>query len=144
GRRGGGLTSPITPRAGVGGVAWLPLAWARGPPRRTQIGLTPAPLADTGASNTGVSSGHLLFLQVEHAASMALSATSEHISSPRQPQHPAQPGTGLPLCPHPRTAMPLIVCRKQDSPVFPLCLRLPNMASFLPLMMWHVSCFRTG
>ena len=90
----------------------------------------------------GGSLGHLLFLQGEHSASLALSATSEQISRPRQPPHPAQPGKALPLCPRPRTALPLMVCTLQDSPPFPPRHRWPNMASLLGFIKWHVACFR--
>ena len=50
----------------------------------------------------------------------------------------------LRLCPLPRTAGALVVCRFLDRPTMPSRLRSVHMASFLPLMTWHVSCFMTG
>src|SRR5436305_12599123 len=64
--------------------------------------------------------------------------------APRLPTALASERTPVVLCPRQRTTLPLLVCRKQDSPLFPPRLRSLNMASFLCLLKWHVSCLRTG
>lgn len=64
---------------------------ATGRPAHIPLGSTPAPLADTGASYTGVSSRHLPFLLVERSVFITLSATLEKRVRPRQPQHPSRP-----------------------------------------------------
>src|SRR5437764_14560463 len=64
--------------------------------------------------------------------------------APLSPSALASERTLVALCPHPRTALLLMVCTFLDSPLFPPRLRSLNMASFLGLRKWHVPCFRTG
>ena len=125
----------LFPLAGVGRRAPCRRDRRIASPHTEMINASPAGRHRSTVDRGGIMGWDPPCLLVERVASLRVSATSENISTPRQPQR---------LCPLWRTALALVVCIFVYSPALPAGLPSPQRASLLCLPQWHGSCFLPG